>query len=73
VARLGESQQEGEEAVDGLGGDAWRSGVAGGSLKRRGTMACGSAVARQRGSRGGRRTGGARGCCEILKILGTTM
>jgi hypothetical protein len=51
----------GAKAVGELGGDAWGSGVAGGSLGRRGMMACGGAVARQRGSGGGRRAGGPRG------------
>jgi hypothetical protein len=51
---LGESQQGGAKAVGELEGDAWSG--AGAGLGRRGMTVCGGTVARQRGSRGGRRT-----------------
>jgi hypothetical protein len=61
------------EAVAELEDDAWRPGEAGAGLHQRGTTTSGGAAVQQRGSRGRRREGGARGCCEISKIPGTSM
>jgi hypothetical protein len=57
---LREGQQRGARAAGELGGDAWSDAGAVAGLRQRGTTAYGGAVARHRGSRGGRRKGGAR-------------
>jgi hypothetical protein len=56
----GEGQQRGDKAAGELRDDAWSGAGAVAGLGRCGTTACGGTVARQRGSRGRRGTGGGR-------------
>jgi hypothetical protein len=68
---LGEGQQRGARAAGELGGNTWSGAGAVAGLGRRGTTICGGVVARHRGSRGGRRTGGCQGLiCELQKLQG---